>query len=319
MRASAPEPRARKRAVFAAVTVTTVANGTRGRAKMRGGARGLSSGRCRFAGPPYSGAVVARPRRRLRGPSPPLLSPAPTRLALLRPNKRMLRRPLLLARERAFPLSKIGGRLPRRPKRHAKTMQRRQRSTHAPRHPPSRSRRHQLRADLLLRLARNPGFRLQLNENSSPTIDDHRVGKPAPHAPPLLQQPVQTRRRLVLEARPKHGLRIEIPRQQPSQCRLRRPLLAAVSTPGLGGLAHAAPPPSPGPSYDGAVGVACGITPAMSTIAFAAIIRVCSPASVSFPNAIAANSFVASGKYLRARALVCATPSAGSSVDGMGQ
>jgi hypothetical protein len=56
----------------------------------------------------------------------------------------------------------------------------------------------------------------------------------------------------------------------------------------------------------------------MSTIAFAAIIRVCSPASVSFPNAIAANSFVASGKYLRASALVCATPSAGSSVDGMG-
>ena len=97
-----------------------------------------------------------KPRR------PPLLSPAPTRLTLLLPNKRMLRRPLLLARERAFPLSKIGGRLPRRPKRHARTMQRRQRSANAPRHPPSRSRRHQLRADPLLRLARNPGFRLQL-------------------------------------------------------------------------------------------------------------------------------------------------------------
>ena len=135
-------------------------------------------------------APNVKPRR------PPLLPPAPTRQTLLRANKRMLRQPLLLARERTLPLSKIGGRLPRRPKRHARTMQRRQRSANAPRHPPSRSRRHQLRADLLLRLARNPGFRLQLNENSPPTIDDHRVGKPAPHAPPLLQQPIQTRRGL---------------------------------------------------------------------------------------------------------------------------
>jgi hypothetical protein len=74
----------------------------------------------------------------------------------------------------------------------------RQRSARAPRHPPLSASRHQFRPDPLLPLARNPSLRLHLNENRPLTKDDHRVGRPAPHASLLLQDAVQTRRRLVL-------------------------------------------------------------------------------------------------------------------------
>ena len=156
-------------------------------------------------------------------------------------------------------------------------MQRRQRGAGASRHPPRASDAYKLLADLLLRSRGATAGRLHLDENRPLRNDDHHVRKTATHASLLRQKAIQKRRRPIFQRSPKRGRGIKIPLQQPSQRGVLPPLLTPAPTPSLGSLAQADPLPWPGPSNDGAVGVACGTTPAISEIAFPARNRVCNP------------------------------------------
>ena len=225
----------------------------------------------------------ARRRRRTLTPKPIMiaavgLTPLLAHLGMLGQTKRRIG-------ERPLPIVKMNSLAARQLERNPSPPQRLQRSRNAARHPPIAPDRDQLGANLLLRLRCVARFGFQLKERRPRRSagNEHHVRQTRAHAPLLLQQPVEPRSRLVLEARPENFLRIDESVKLRRQRRVNPPLLATMPSPPnpsfpVVGLfvcrVQAWPLPLPGLSSGGATGGDCGIAPAMSAMLLAANIRV---------------------------------------------